>query len=153
MSVPEGKRDIEELTVITKGRSFVARTIRICGNEKHFAKHLRWDFTQNIPSLAVDMFVCCRKANRVRVECQEDARKRLGFKYRLTDSGFVVMKLPQNKISKERRRIKRQMPHLPKKRMDLAYQSWKANAKQGITYAVLRRMDSYYYVARRKFYA
>lgn len=79
MSVPEFKRDIEELPVITKGRAFVARTVRLCGNEKHFAKRLRWDFTHAIPSLAVDMFVCCRKANRVRVECQEDARKRLGF--------------------------------------------------------------------------
>ena len=116
MSVPEGKRDIEELTVITKGRSFVARTIRICGNEKHFAKRLRWDFTQNIPKLAVHLYACCRKANRVYVECQADAQMRLGF-------------------WKE------------------AYQSWKANAKQGTTYAVLRRMDSYYYVARWKFYA
>ena len=82
-----------------------------------------------------------------------DGVKFLGFKYKLTDTGFVVMKLPSNKISKERRRIRRQMPHLPKERMDLAYQSWKANAKQGTTYAVLRRMDTYYYTARRKFYA
>lgn len=79
MSVPEGKRDIEELTVITKGRAFVARTIRICGNEKHFAKRLRWDFTQNIPKLAVHLYACCRKANRVYVECQADAQMRLGF--------------------------------------------------------------------------
>ena len=35
MSVPEFKRDIEELPVITKGRAFVARTVRLCGNEKH----------------------------------------------------------------------------------------------------------------------
>lgn len=77
MSVPEFKRDIEELPVITKGRAFVARTVRLCGNEKHFAKRLRWDFTHAIPSLAVDMFVCCRKANRVRVECRQDAQMRM----------------------------------------------------------------------------
>ena len=89
MSVPEGKRNVETLTVITKGRSFVARTIKVCGNEKHFAKRLRWDFTHNIPDLAVEMFTDCRKAN----------------------------------------------------------------AKQGTTYAVIRRMDRYYYTARRKQYA
>ena len=91
MSVPELKRDIEELTVITKGRAFVARTVRICGNEKHFAKRLRWDFTHKIPSLAVDIFVCCRKANRVRVECQQDAQKRMGFwKEALSDADALM---------------------------------------------------------------
>ena len=91
MSVPEGKRNVETLTVITKGRAFVARTIRICGNEKHFAKRLRWDFTHNIPDLAVEMFTDCRKANRVRVECQADAQMRLGFwKEALSDADALM---------------------------------------------------------------
>lgn len=77
----------------------------------------------------------------------------LGFKYDLTVTGFVVMKLLSKKISKERRKLKKQMHLLSKEKMDSAYQSWKANAKQGTTYAAIRRMDRYYYTARRKQYA
>lgn len=91
VSVPEFKRDIEQLPVITKGRAFVARTVRICGNEKYFAKRLRWDFTHTIPSLAVDLYACCRKANRVRVECPGDAQMRLGFwKEALSDADALM---------------------------------------------------------------
>lgn len=79
MSVPELKRDIEELPVITKGRAFLARTVKVCANEKNFAKRDRWCFTQNIPQLAVHMYCSCRKANRVRVESVADAQMRLGY--------------------------------------------------------------------------
>ena len=93
MSVPLLKRSNEELTVITKGRAFVARTIKVCGNEKYFSKRLRWDFTHKIPDLALDMFTKCLEANRVRVECKEEARLRLRYWKEALSSASALMGL------------------------------------------------------------
>ena len=95
----------------------------------------------------------CLSPKKTYIAPLSDGIRFLGFRYRLTDSGFVTMSLDDRKLPKERRKLRRQMPHLPKKKMDYAYQSWKANAKQGTTWAAVRRMDSYYYIERRKHYA
>ena len=79
--------------------------------------------------------------------------KFLGFRFRLTNTGFVTMNVLEKKISKERRRIDRMMRTLPKQKVDESYRSWKANVKQGTTYALIQRMNSYYYHLRRRRYA
>lgn len=73
----------------------------------------------------------------------------LGFRYRLTETGFVVMHLDDRKISKERRKLRKQMELLPLWRVDEAFTAWKANARQGSTYALIQRMNSFYYYHRR----
>lgn len=73
----------------------------------------------------------------------------LGFRYRLTETGFVVQRLEDRKIAKERKKLVAQMKILPIWRVDEGYTAWKANVKQGTTYALIQRMNSFYYYHRR----
>ena len=75
----------------------------------------------------------------------------LGFRYRLTETGFVVMRLEDRKISKERRKLKAQLKILPLRRVDEGFTAWKANVRQGTTYALIQRMNSFYYYHRRQY--
>ncbi len=91
----------------------------------------------------------------------------LGFKYRLTDTGKVVITLLPEKVSRERRKIRR-MAHrvanglMEVEKMDECYYSWRAHVSgkrknkgdmkriRPNTHKLLARMDSYYYSLRRE---
>jgi len=79
MSVPESKRAEGELKVITKSRELTARTLRICSNEKHFPKRLRWCFTSHICKECNEMLSAIIKANSVYVLTEEDAQLRIRY--------------------------------------------------------------------------
>lgn len=73
----------------------------------------------------------------------------LGFSFRLTDTGKVVMKLLPEKISHERRKLRKLVERaksglLTKEQVDECFESWKAHAKQGDTYNLIRKMTEYY---------
>ena len=73
----------------------------------------------------------------------------LGFKFSLTDSGKVILKIKKDNISKERRKLKRMSRlvkdgKLTKEKVDECYLSWKAHAKKGNSYNLLKKMDEYY---------
>lgn len=65
----------------------------------------------------------------------------LGFRFNLTDTGKVIMRLQTGKASKERRRLKK-MSHLDN--FKDCYMSWRAYVSKGNTYRVLCDMDDYY---------
>ena len=73
----------------------------------------------------------------------------LGFDYKLTKTGKVVMTLNSDNIRHERRKLKK-LVHLAKKgertkaKVDQCYESWKNHASKGNTYQLLKRMDKYY---------
>ena len=60
----------------------------------------------------------------------------LGFSFRLTATGKVVMKLLPEKISHERRKLRKLVErskagHLTREQVDECFKSWKAHAEQG----------------------
>lgn len=73
----------------------------------------------------------------------------LGFHYRLTDTGKVIMTVDPEKV-KERRRIMKKMVkkakrgELPKEKVDESYRSWRNHASKGNSYKLIQRMDQYY---------
>lgn len=73
----------------------------------------------------------------------------LGFKYRITSTGKVLMTLNSANIKHERRKL-RKLVNLAKQgvttkaKVDECYRSWKANASKGNSYNLLKRMDDYY---------
>lgn len=73
----------------------------------------------------------------------------LGFNYRLTSTGKVVMTLNRQNIKHERRKLKRMVKKakrglIPKSKIDECYKSWKANASKGNSFKLLQKMDIYY---------
>lgn len=75
--------------------------------------------------------------------------KFLGFSFRLTDTGKVVMKLLPEKISHERRKLRKLVAKakdglLTRREVDACFKSWEAHAKQGDCYNLIQSMKSYY---------
>lgn len=73
----------------------------------------------------------------------------LGFSFLLHDTGKVTMKILPEKLSEERRRLKKQvalakMGILTKEKVDFCYKSWRAYAKKGDSRGQLLKMDKYY---------
>ncbi len=73
----------------------------------------------------------------------------LGFSFRLTKTGKVVMKVLPEKVSHERRKLRKLVErskagHLTREQVDECFKSWKAHAEQGDSYNLICNMTNYY---------
>jgi len=73
----------------------------------------------------------------------------LGFKFKLTNTGKVLMLLNKENIKKRKRKLRKYKKLVNKERMtrekaDQCYESWKAHAKKGNSNRLLQGMDRYY---------
>lgn len=73
----------------------------------------------------------------------------LGFNFKLTCTGKVVMMIKPEKVKAERRKLRRQVAKslkglIPKENVDASYETWRSHVSKGNTYKVLKRMDCYY---------
>ena len=73
----------------------------------------------------------------------------LGFNFRLTETGKVVMLIDPKNVKNERKRLRRLVNLCRKGRTDYetvrqCYESWKAHACKGNSFNLLKRMDEYY---------
>ena len=73
----------------------------------------------------------------------------LGFVFRPTSSGKILMLLKSDNVRAERRKLRRMVGLAQKGRLDRAkvdecYAAWKAHAAKGNTYHIIRKMDAYY---------
>lgn len=73
----------------------------------------------------------------------------LGFNYRITDTGKVIMTLNSDNIKHERKKLYRLVQkckrgEVERDKVDECYTSWKSFANEGNSFKLLQRMDSYY---------
>lgn len=73
----------------------------------------------------------------------------LGFEYKMTVTGKVIMSLNSENIRHERKKLRRMVKlamqgKVTRAKVDECYQSWKANASKGNTFKMIERMDRYY---------
>lgn len=73
----------------------------------------------------------------------------LGFVFRPTDTGKILMLLKSENVRAERRRLRRmvglaQKGRLPRAKVDECYAAWEAHAAKGNTYHIIQKMDTYY---------
>lgn len=73
----------------------------------------------------------------------------LGFEYRITDTGKIIMTLNSACVRHERKKLyrlvaKAKRGEITKAKADECYRSWKAHASEGNSYKLLKRMDSFY---------
>ena len=74
----------------------------------------------------------------------------LGFSYQVHGS-HIEMKPMKGKEYHERRRLRRQLMVMPLEKVDKGFVSYKANAKQGTDFNVIRRMNKFYAIERRAY--
>ena len=73
----------------------------------------------------------------------------LGFKFRLTNTGKVLRVLNKENIRKRKRKLRKfkklvDEGKMTREKADECYRSWKAHAKKGNSYNLLKRVDEYY---------
>lgn len=73
----------------------------------------------------------------------------LGFEYRLTDTGKVIMSIDPTRVKAIRRKLYRMVKKakaglLTREKVDESYQSWRSHAAKGNSWKLLKRMDTYY---------
>lgn len=73
----------------------------------------------------------------------------LGFKYRLTDTGKIIMVLDPDRVRAERKKLFRLVSlakdgKLTRAKVDQCYESWRNHASKGNSWHLLQNMDKYY---------
>lgn len=75
--------------------------------------------------------------------------KFLGFYYRPTDSGKLIMTLNSENVKHQRKKLVRMVNkckrgEMPREKVEESYNGWKNFASKGNSYKLLKRMDEYY---------
>lgn len=86
---------------------------------------------------------------KTRIYPLSDGIEFLGFKYRLTETGKVVMTIRPDNVKRQRKKLRRLVTKskngcLPKEKVDESYAAWRNHAGKGNTTQLLKRMDAYY---------
>ena len=73
----------------------------------------------------------------------------LGFEYRLTETGKVIVSIDPTRVKAIRRKLYRMVKKakaglLTRAKVDESYQSWRSHAAKGNSWKLLKRMDTYY---------
>ena len=73
----------------------------------------------------------------------------MGFSFRLTETGKVVMRVLPKKVTRERRRLKKQVARckaglMTRKQVDECFNSWIAHASKGDCYKLIQSMTDFY---------
>lgn len=73
----------------------------------------------------------------------------LGFRYRLTDTGKVIMLIDAKNVKEERRKLRRMVRKakrgkITKAKVDESYNAWRNHASKGNSFQLLQRMDKFY---------
>ena len=73
----------------------------------------------------------------------------LGFHYKLTETGKVIMTVRSENVKRERKKLRRLIAKskrggLPREKVDESYAAWRNHASKGNSYRLLKRMDAYY---------
>lgn len=111
--------------------------ILIHHDKEHLAECLR-TITKMLNELGFSL-----NAKKTSIQPIRRGVKFLGFKFVLTDTGKVVLKLLPQKASKERRKLRKLSEILDSESLNNCYVSWRSHASKGNTFRVLSEMDSY----------
>lgn len=73
----------------------------------------------------------------------------LGFRFRLTETGKVILTVDSSRVAAERRKLRRmanlvRAGKMTREKVDQCYRSWKAHAEIGNSWKLIQRMDQYY---------
>lgn len=86
---------------------------------------------------------------KTRIYPLKDGIDFLGFTFRLTRTGKVLMLIQSRNVKAQRRKLRRLVTkskrgHIPRSKVDEAYAAWRNHASKGNSYRLLCRMDEYY---------
>lgn len=70
--------------------------------------------------------------------------KFLGFRFILAETGEIKMRILPDKLTKEKRRLRKQVKIADRKTVDMWFMAWKAHASKAKSFYVIENMQRYY---------
>ena len=107
-------------------------------SDKDFLKACEVRITEELKNLGLSV-----NPNKTGIQPIKHGIKFLGFRFNLTKSGSVMMKLLPGKVGKERRKLRKLSKQLDRESFYNCYISWRSFANKGNTYSLLQGMDAY----------
>ena len=151
MSVPQSKRSEGQLAVLDDLDHEIKEWMGIKGyvrymddfilvheSKEHLEKCLE-TIAERLADLGLEL-----NMKKTKIQPISHGINFLGFTYKLTETGAVVMKLQKGKASKERRKLCKQSVSIDPDKLDESYKSWRTFVSKGSTYGLLYGMDCYY---------
>ena len=113
-------------------------------HDKEYLKYCLEEIKKRIEPLGVSLNI-----KKTQLYKLKQGIKFLGFTFKLTDTGKVLMTLNKENLKLRRRKIKKHKGLLDKGRMteeqiQQSYEGWKAHAEKGNNYHVVKSMDKFY---------
>jgi RNA-directed DNA polymerase len=112
--------------------------------DKEYLKHCKGEIEAAVTALGLKL-----SAKKTQVFPLKQGIDFLGFKFHLTSTGKVIRRLSRENVAHEKRKLRRmrrlvEEGKLTKEHVNACYTSWKAHAKKGDTYNLLKHMDKFY---------
>lgn len=113
-------------------------------HDKEYLKYCRKVIEEELSKLGLKL-----SANKTQLSPITQPIGFLGFTFRLKATGKIVVKIKPERISHERRKLRKLVERakegiLTKADVDHCFESWKAHASYGDTHNLILRMDKYY---------
>lgn len=82
--------------------------------------------------------------NKTQIYSLTDRIPFLGFRFTLLHTGKILMRLKNESVKREKRKLNRQLElNIPTKDVLMSFMSWRATALKGNNYHILKRMENY----------
>lgn len=118
--------------------------IWILSHNKDNLKEIKLQITQQLNNIG---FI--PHPNKTKIKKLQNGFLFLGFNYRITSTGKILMFINGKNVKDEKRKLKRMIKKvkqgiITKEKVQECYKSWKAHIQQGNSYKLLKRMDNFY---------
>lgn len=116
----------------------------ILSNDINELKNIKYRVANELKKIGFELH-----RNKTKIYSAVDGFMFLGFKFRITKTGRVIMTVDPTRVKAERKKLYR-LVKLAKQgkrthaKVDACYESWKNHAAKGNSYKLLQRMDAYY---------
>ena len=116
----------------------------IVGNDRSELEQIWKDVDKRLQEIGFELH-----PTKTRIIPIRDGIMFLGFEYRLTETGKVIMNIDPTRVKAIRRKLYRMVKKakaglLTRAKVDESYQSWRSHAAKGNSWKLLKRMDTYY---------
>lgn len=104
---------------------------------------------QGLIPVAVSCFKWRRGKKETHIKPLSEGFRFLGFDYRMTETGKIVMTIRPDSVKHERRKLYRLVMKVRRgeitiEKADECYNAWRAHAGHGNSYQLLKKLDEYY---------
>ena len=124
-------------------------------HQKYYIRYMddMWILNNNKDKLKKDLIQIQKKLNQIDLHIHPNKTKIiklengfsfLGFNYKITETGKVIMILNGQNIKHQKYKLRKMIKKpVSKEKIQECYNSWKAHANNGNSYKLLQKMDNY----------